>query len=77
VRGSDVKRGPFLSALRSWCRRNGRSCRVDTVAGKGSHVKVRVDAAATIVKDGELSPIYIEVVLKQLGIPKDAVRGKR
>jgi hypothetical protein len=29
------------------------------------------------VKDGELSPIYIEVVLKQLGISKDAVRGKR
>jgi hypothetical protein len=32
-----------------------------------------VDAVSTIVKDGELSPIYIEIVLKQLGIPKDAL----
>jgi hypothetical protein len=36
-----------------------------------------VGASATIVKDGELSSIYMEIVLKQLGIPKDAVRGKR
>jgi hypothetical protein len=72
-----MKRGPFLSAIRAWCRKNARSFEVDTVAGKGSHVKVRVGASATIVKDGELSPIYMEIVLKQLGIPKDAVRGKR
>jgi hypothetical protein len=46
---------------------------VDTVAGKGSHVKVYVDGRATIVKSGELSPVYVGVVLKQLGIPKDAI----
>ncbi len=46
---------------------------MDTVAGKGSHVKVYAGTASTIVKEGELSPIYVEVVLKQLGIPKDAI----
>jgi len=46
---------------------------VDTVAGKGSHVKVYVDAASTIVKSGDLSPIYVGVVLKQLRLPKDAI----
>jgi hypothetical protein len=47
--------------------------RVDTVAGKGSHVKLYVDDRSTVVKAGELSPIYVQLVLKQLGIPKNAV----
>ncbi len=68
-----LKREQFLSRLRKWCRRNHRPFRVDTVAGKGSHVKVYAGTASTIVKEGELSPIYVEVVLKQLGIPKDAI----
>lgn len=68
-----MKREQLLSALRRWCRCNGRSLRIDTVAGKGSHIKVYVDGKATIVKDGELSPIYTQLILKQLGIPKDAV----
>jgi hypothetical protein len=68
-----VKRDRLLSALRRWCRRNDRRFGIDTVAGKGSHVRVRVDGASTIVKDGELSPIYVEIVLKQLGLPKDVI----
>jgi hypothetical protein len=68
-----MRRERLLSELRRWCRKNGRTLRVDTVGGKGSHVKVYVDAASTIVKDGDLSPIYIEIILKQLGLPKDAI----
>jgi len=68
-----VKREQFFSGLRRWCRKNGRSFRVDSVAGKGSHVMVYVDERTTIVKAGELSPVYIGIVLKQLGIPKDAI----
>jgi hypothetical protein len=65
-----MKREQFLSALRRWCRTNDRAFRVDTVAGKGSHIKVYVDDRGTIVKGGELSPIYVQLVLKQLGLPK-------
>ncbi len=68
-----MKRQQLLSAIRRWCRRNGHTLRIDTVGGKGSHIKVYVDGKATIVKVGELSPIYVQLVLKQLGIPKDAV----
>jgi hypothetical protein len=68
-----VKREQLFSALRRWCRKNDRSFRVDTVAGKGSHVKVYAGAASTIVKSGELSPVYVGLVLRQLGLPKDAI----
>lgn len=68
-----MKRERLLSALRRWCRRNGHSLRIDTAAGKGSHIKVYVNGRATIVKDGELSPIYVQLILKQLGIPNNAV----
>ena len=68
-----MMREQLLSALRRWCRRNGRTLRIDTIAGKGSHIKVYVGARATIVKSGELSPLYVQVVLKQLGIRKDEI----
>lgn len=68
-----MKRERFLSDLRHWCQRNGRAFRVDTVAGKGSHVKVYVGDRSTIVKAGELSPVYVQLVLKQLGLPKDTI----
>ena len=68
-----MKRERFLSGLRHWCRKNGISFRIDTIAGKGSHVKVYAGERATIVKQGELSPIYVQLVLKQLGLPKTIV----
>jgi hypothetical protein len=68
-----MKRERLLSALRHWCRRNDRPFRIDTVAGKGSHIKVYVGHKATIVKAGELSPLYVQLILKQLSLPKDAI----
>jgi hypothetical protein len=68
-----MKRDQLFSRLRRWCRKNGRSFRVDKIAGKGSHVKAYVDGTSTIVKDGDLSPVYVDLVLKQLHVPRDAV----
>ncbi len=68
-----MTRDRLLSALRRWCRRNGPELRVDTLGGKGSHTKVRVGAKATIIKSGDLSPQYVELILKQLGLPKEAI----
>lgn len=68
-----MKREQLFGLLRRWCRKNDAAFEVDTVGGKGSHVKVRANGRATIVKAGELSPLYVEVILKQLGIPKDAL----
>jgi len=68
-----VKREQFLSALRRYCRKNRIEMRIDTVAGKGSHIKLYVRDRATILKDGELTPIYLSIVLKQLGLPRDVL----
>ncbi|WP_137390000.1 hypothetical protein [Rhodoligotrophos defluvii] len=66
-----MKRDRFISSIRRHCRKNGMAFAVGTVAGKGSHGKVRVSDRATIVKDGELSPVYRRIVLRQLGLPED------
>lgn len=67
------KRDALLSLLRRWCRKNDVAFAVDKVAGKGSHVKVTVGTTITIVKDGELTPLYVQIILKQLGLPKDLI----
>ncbi|MCH8999799.1 MAG: hypothetical protein IID48_16280, partial [Proteobacteria bacterium] len=51
----------------------GLSISVEESRGKGSHVTVEVEDRRTIVKGGELSPIYIKLVLRQLGLPDGAV----
>ncbi len=66
-----MKRERFLSLLRKALKRDGRLPVIRLEGGKGGHAKVFLDGRQTIVKSGDLSPVYIEVVLKQLGLPKD------
>ncbi len=68
-----MTRGQFLRRLRKYCRKLGLSISVEESRGKGSHLTVEVEDRRTIVKGGELSPIYIKLVLRQLGLPDDAV----
>jgi len=68
-----VKRDRFLSQLRRYCRKNRLTLRLDQGRGKGSHITVEVDSQRTIVKSGELRPGYIVLLLKQLGLPPDAL----
>jgi hypothetical protein len=41
--------------------------------GKGSHVRLTVNGRTTTIKSGELSPAYVALLLKQLGLPRDAL----
>ena len=41
--------------------------------GKGSHARITIDGRTTTIKQGELSPAYVALLLKQLGIPRDAL----
>ncbi len=66
-------RGQFLRRLRKYCRKFGLSISVEESRGKGSHVTIEVENRRTIVKGGALSPIYIKLVLRQLGLPDGAV----
>lgn len=69
-----MKREKLIKRIRRWARDHDLSLEIDEIAGKGSHVRVFVGSKSTIVKHGELSPSYIDLVLKQLGIPKDAIK---
>jgi hypothetical protein len=68
-----MKREQFLSRLRKFCRKTGRQMTVRTDIGKGSHIGVQLDSGATIVKFGELSRNEVRTMLKQLGLPPDAL----
>ncbi len=61
-------RDQFLRALRKEGRKKGFSLFIEYGQGKGSHAKVRIGNRRTVVKDGELSPLYISFVRKQLGL---------
>lgn len=70
-----MKREQLLSAIRKWCRKNNVAFRASAIGGKGSHMRVYVGSdRVTTVKSGDLSPIYVGLVLKQLGIPGEAIR---
>lgn len=68
-----MKRDRFISLLRSDCAARGLSLVVDKKLGKGSHYRIEVWSggnmlAKTTLKSGELSPGYMAVVRKQLGL---------
>ncbi len=69
-----MKRSKLIKEVRGWTRDNDVSFEIDEIAGKGSHIRLFVGDRSTIVKHGELSPAYVDLVLKQLGIPKDEIK---
>ena len=68
-----MKRDRFLSRLRRYGRKNDLAITVDLRKGKGSHAIVRIGGRKTTVKSGELKPGYVALLLKQLGLPPDAL----
>lgn len=68
-----MTRTQFLSRLRCYARRQGLYLAIEEDRGKGSHITVTLGSLFTIVKSGELKPGYVRVVLKQLGLPRDAI----
>ena len=68
-----MKREQFLSHLRRYCRKTGLAMIVDQRRGKGSHLTVIIAGRKTIVPSGELKPGEIRTILRQLGLPPDAL----
>ena len=68
-----MKREQFLRKLKEYARSNGMLYGWRPGEGKGSHGSVYVNGRKTIVKSGELPRIYIDAVLKQLGLGKDVI----
>ncbi len=67
-----MTRDAFLRDLRRYCRKAGLEFSFDARRGKGGHGVVYVGSRFTTVQS-DLSQGRIESILKQLGLPKDAV----
>ena len=63
-----MTRDQLLKELRKFARKNGLEFEVDRKLGKGSHYRVRLGKCITTLKSGELSPGYVRLIRKQLGI---------
>lgn len=67
-----MNRDAFLRDLRHYCRKAGLSFAWSAKRGKGGHGIVTVGERFTTVQS-ELTKGRIESILKQLGLPKDAL----
>ncbi len=63
-----MKREQFLRALRREASALGLPFRIDRAAGKGSHYRVHVGNRFTTVQSGELTPLMIRTIRRQLGL---------
>ena len=66
-----MKRQQFLKVLKKLAKARDLDVTVDTKLGKGSHIRVTVDGKNTTIKDGDLSPTYMRLVRKQLGLEEE------
>jgi hypothetical protein len=63
-----VKREQFIRQLREACAERGWTFEIDFKSGKGSHYRAVANGRKTTIKSGELSPQYMRIVRKQLGL---------
>lgn len=68
-----VKRDAFLRALKAYAKANNLAYSWNAGHGKGGHGRVAVGGAFTTVPSGEIKTGLKFAILKQLGLPKDAV----
>lgn len=67
-----MNRDAFLRDLRRYCRKNGLAFEWNPRHGKGGHGEIGVSGRYTTVQTN-LTEGRIESILKQLGLPKNAV----
>jgi hypothetical protein len=63
-----MKRDQVIRLLREEAKALGWSLEIDMKSGKGSHYRIEVNGRKSIIKSGELSPLYIEIIRRQLGL---------
>jgi len=63
-----MKREALIRELRAIARERGVSFEVITDRGKGSHYRVRLGDRRTTIQSGELTPLKVRTIRKQLGI---------
>ena len=63
-----MKRDQLIRELRKFARKQGKPFEVFKGDGKGAHYRVTLDGKITTIKSGEMTPLYVEIIKKQLGI---------
>ena len=63
-----MKRDALLRELRALARTRGLVFEIVENRGKGSHYRVLFGERMTTIKSGELTPTYVRLIRKQLGI---------
>jgi hypothetical protein len=68
-----VKREALVRALRRYAARQNLPFRLDKAGGKGSHYRLRLGDAVTTLQSGELTPLLVNRICKQLGVDPAAL----
>jgi hypothetical protein len=68
-----VKRDALVRSLRRYAAKKNLAFEVDKAGGKGSHYRLRLGNAVTTVQSGELSPLLVNRICKQLGVDPAAI----
>lgn len=63
-----MTRDQLIRLLKREAKASGWDFEVDVKLGKGSHYRVEMNGRKTTIKSGELSPLYVEIIRKQLGL---------
>lgn len=64
-----MKREQFIQELRQVAKdRNIDPPHIFEDKGKGSHYRVKFNGKMTTIKSGELTPLYVRLLKKQLGL---------
>lgn len=61
-------REQFLKILRKKCRKQHIEFEIIQGSGKGSHYKLKANGKVTFIKSGQISPQYMKLINKQLGL---------
>ena len=68
-----MKRDALVRALRRYAAKQNLPFELDKAGGKGSHYRLRCGDAVTTVQSGELSPLLVNRICKQLGVDPAAI----
>lgn len=63
-----MKRDQFIRELRKIAKDQNKELEIYEDKGKGSHYRIKFNGRLTTLKSGELTPTYVRLVKKQLGI---------
>ncbi|MCW4114025.1 hypothetical protein NPA31_003475 [Aurantimonas sp. MSK8Z-1] len=63
-----MKREALLRELRKIARERGLALTVIADRGKGGHIRVNLGERMSTIQSGELTPLHVRTILRQLGV---------